>query len=259
MTSTVLPADPWAGLQLPPGGGVPVAIGGELTPDRVLAACYYGVFCTPRSDPAEIALQEQMYGPDVRSGGVLSLPGGGNPYATLWWQPRERYVIPVAGVRIGRSMRRTLRVSQLSTTTDTAFDAVMAGCVGERTPRWLTEELIEVTRRLHQQGWARTVEVWERGELVAGLFGFPLEGVFVMASAFHRKADCAKVAIADLGRRVAGGSITLLDTEVRTEYTARMGAAAMPVDEYVCRVGRPGVPGFVAAGTRQAGYLLEPS
>jgi leucyl/phenylalanyl-tRNA--protein transferase len=254
--------DPWQFLELSAGGGVPVAIGGSLSPDAILSACYRGVFCAPTDDLEQIAANEKTYAPDVRAGDVLLLPGTesrpGAAYGVLWWLPRERYVIPVDEIAVSRSLRRTIRAVELITTVDRAFEDVITSCAHGRTPRWITAEFADAVRVLHGRGWARSVEVWEHGRLVGGLFGFALQHVFVMLSAFHRRPDAAKVAIADLARRVSGGGITLLDAEVRTEYTVRLGARPMPRDEYVCRIGARGVHGEVAGGERPAAYLLEP-
>jgi leucyl/phenylalanyl-tRNA---protein transferase len=122
--------DPWADVELPLGGGVPVAIGGQLTPEAILGGCLRGIFCTPSSDPGQIALNEKTYGPDVRAKDIGVLPGSAAPYATIWWSPKERYVIPVGQVRLGRSLRRTLRSGELTTATDEDFDGVIAGVPG---------------------------------------------------------------------------------------------------------------------------------
>jgi leucyl/phenylalanyl-tRNA--protein transferase len=244
-------------MTLPPGGGVPVAIGGQITAESLLSACYRGVFCAPSDNPERISLNERSYKPDVQAGDILLLPGAA-PYATVWWQPKERYVIPVSQIHLHRSVKSTIRRSSLVTTTDADFDGVISCCADQRTPRWITDEFINAIRILHRQRWIRTVEVWDDDRLVGGLFGFALEGTFIMASAFHRASNAAKIAIADLARRVEGGAITLLDTEIRSEYTVRMGARAMSRADYLEKAGAREVRGYVAYGSRSAAYLLAP-
>jgi leucyl/phenylalanyl-tRNA--protein transferase len=263
-------ADPWTalgvgvgveaetslGVGLGLGLGVPVAIGGEITPGSLLGAYRRGLFCQPRTDPEQIELNRALYEPDVRSGDIPVLPGGGDPYALLWWSPPVRYVIPADGVRLGRTSRRAIRACGWTTSVDTDFDAVITACRGEREPRWITDELITALRTLHAAAWVRTIEVRDGDRLVGGLFGCALDGVFVMDSAFHIEPEAAKVAIADLARRTRAGRITLLDTQVRTEYTVRMGATAQPRDEYLARLGAQGNPGVISAGTSFARDLV---
>ncbi|HUA31134.1 MAG TPA: leucyl/phenylalanyl-tRNA--protein transferase [Streptosporangiaceae bacterium] len=250
-------ADPWPAVRLGAGLGVPVAIGGELTPGALLGAHRRAIFCQPRCDEPAIARDEATYRPDVHAGDITVLPASGSPYAILWWSPAVRYVIPVAALHLNRSLRRTIRDHDWSTTLDTDFDGVIAGCRAGREPRWITDQLVAVLRALKDAGWVHTVEVWSGGdELIGGLFGCVVGGVFIMESAFHRASDAAKVAIADLARRAAGGGITLLDTEVKSDYTVQMGAIPMPRDDYRAHLASTDGPGTVQAGRRRARDLL---
>jgi len=249
--------DPWLGVEVGPGLGAPVAIGGQITAESLLGAYRRAVFCQPRIDPEQIALNRALYGPDVSAGDIPVLPGDADPYSTLWWSPQVRYVIPADEVRLGRTSRRMMRDSAWTTTMDTDFEGVIAACRGEREPRWLTGELISALRELWEVRWVRTVEVWDGTRLVGGLFGCALAGVFIMDSAFHIEPEAAKVAIADLGRRTAGGGITLLDTQVRTEYTVRMGAREIPRDEYLDRLEVYGGQGTIDAGLGYARELVS--
>jgi len=128
---------------------------------------------------------------------------------------------------------------------DADFEGVLAACRGDREPRWITDDLVVALRDLHAAGWVRSIEVWDGDRLIGGLFGCALAGVFVMDSAFHREPEAAKVAIADLARRAAGGGISLLDTQVRTEYTVRMGAFALSRAEYLAQLAGDGGPGVI--------------
>jgi len=251
--------DPWTGVRLGDGYGVPVAIGGELTPGAILGAHRRAVFCQARSDPQQITESKAIYTPDVTAGDVPVLPGSGpgSPYAILWWSPAVRYVIRPDRVHLGRTLRRSIRGSGWHTTLDQDFDGVMAGCRGDREPRWMTDELIGALHVLADAGCVHTVEVWDRGDLVGGLFGCAVGGVFVMESAFHRVPGAAKVAVADLACRVAGSGITLLDTEVKSDYTVRMGAFAMPRDDYLAHLRARARPGAIHSGRRDVRDLLD--
>jgi leucyl/phenylalanyl-tRNA--protein transferase len=247
----------WDRLTLGDGIGVPVAIGGDLTPELLLAAHRRGVFCLPRCEPADIAHNRATYEPDVLAGDIALLPSASDPYARLWWSPTTRYVLPVGEVHLGRTLRRTIRASGWTTTVDRDLDAVLDACRAARSPQWITPELTDCLRALHGEGWVRSVEVWNGSRLVGGLFGLALGEVFVMSSAFHTEPDAAKAAIADLAHRAAAGGVRLLDAQVRTDYTVRLGARGIPRQEYLERLA-PGrlTRGVLATGPAEARRLL---
>ncbi|SEG18518.1 leucyl/phenylalanyl-tRNA--protein transferase [Nonomuraea solani] len=225
--------DPWTDVELGTCLGTPLAVGGELTPETLLGAYRRGIFCQPRSDRDIIARNEATYAPDVKAGHIPVLPGPGNPYATLWWSPASRYAIPVREINVSRSLRRQMRESGWTSTVNADFDGVIAGCRTDREPRWITDELVEALRALHNDGWIRTVEIWHGETLVGGLYGCAMGSVFTMDSAFHTMSGAAKTAIADLADRVAPSGAELLDAQVRTEYTVQMGSRALPRDTYL--------------------------
>lgn len=253
MTATThftIGTDPWEKVALGSGIGVPVAIGGELTPETLLGAYRRGIFCQPRDDHASIADNERTYAPDVVAGDIPLLPGPGNPYATLWWSPATRYVIPVGEIHLGRTLHKTLRAAPWTTTVNTAFPDVITACGTARQPRWLTGRLTEALHTLNAAGWVKSIEVWHDDELVGGLFGCCMDGAFTMDSTFHTRTGASKTAIADLANRTSGGTISLLDAQVRTEYTTRMGARPLPRDAY---------RRHLEAGTGTPGRLLTDS
>jgi leucyl/phenylalanyl-tRNA---protein transferase len=257
--NTAMLNDPWTNVQLGDGFGVPVAIGGDLTPSAILGAHRRAVFCQARSDQAQISESEATYAPDVHAGDIPVLRGDSvrSPYGILWWSPADRYVIRVGDVHLGRTVRKSIRSNDWHTTVDRDFEGVMNGCRGDREPRWMTDELIEALRVLATANWVHTIEVWDGSELIGGLFGCAVGGVFIMESAFHRRPDAAKVAVADLAARAADGSITLLDTEVKSDYTVRMGALAMPREEYLTHLFPADQPGSIRSERRCAQYLLD--
>lgn len=229
--------DPWQGLDLGPGGGVPVAIGGEVSAPAVLGAYRRGIFCQPRTEPGEIAANRRLYEPDVAAGYIAVLPGEDDPYATLWWSPATRFVLPADQLHIGRTLRRTLARNGWTTTVDWDVRRVIGACRTGREPCWLTDGLVSALGVLSDHGWIRSVEVWDGDDLIGGLFGCAFEHVFVMDSAFRTRSDAAKVAIVDLARRASHCGIALLDAQVRSEYTDRFGAVSMTRAEYVRQLG----------------------
>lgn len=233
--------DPWDGVETGAGLGVPVAIGGRVSPAALLGAHRRAIFCLPSADPGQIAEREATYGPDVAAGDIAVLPGTGNPYATLWWSPATRWVIPAGEVHLGRSAFRSIRAGGWTITLNRDFDGVIDGCRGDREPRWITDELAGSLRVLAGAGHAHTVEVWEGSELVGGLFACSSGSVMIMESAFRRRPDAAKAAIADLSARAAEAGFTYLDAEVKSGYTERMGARAMARPDYL---------GYVADGAQ---------
>jgi leucyl/phenylalanyl-tRNA--protein transferase len=249
--------DPWDSVRLGAGIGVPVAIGGELTPEAIAGAQRRAIFCQAHSDVLQVAECESLYAPEVAVGDIPVLPSSGNPYRLLWWSPSVRYVIPAGALRLGRSVRRSIRVNNWVTTVNRDFDGVMAGCRTDREPRWITDEFIEALRALFHVGRVHTVEVWEDSELVGGVFGCSAGHVLIMESAFHRRSDAAKIAIADLVVRSCDAGYNLLDTEIRSDYTIRMGAVPISRDDYLPYVTDDARPFSLAAESRETGYLLE--
>jgi len=160
-------------------------------------------------------------------------------------------------LHLSRSLRKTIRTHDWITTLDTDFEGVIGGCRVNRKPRWITDELVTSLRVLKQVGWAHTVEVWDHNQLIGGLFGIAVGGVFIMESAFHRTPDAAKVAIADLARRAEAGGIALLDTEVKSSYTIQLGALPMPREDYLIHLETPRKPPAIAATRKRARYLLD--
>jgi len=182
----------------------------------------------------------------------MGLGGRGEP-PLGWWSPDPRGVLPLDGLRVSRSLRRSAR--RLRTTVDTAFDAVVAGCADpSRSGRWITDEVAAAYSRLHRLGWAHSVEVWDDagsgpgsgsrsgggGELVGGLYGVGVGGLFAGESMFSRATDASKVALVRLvevlgadddGRR-------LLDVQWRTDHLASLGVVEVAREEYLRRLAR---------------------
>ena len=212
------PPSPWA---LPDPRGAEedlVALGADLEPGTLLAAYRQGLF------PMRV--------------------GPGGPLG--WWSPDPRGVIPLAGWHAARSLRRSARRYDL--TVDAAFPAVVAGCADPSRPHgWIDESFLAAYTRLHELGWAHSVEVWATGEagraLVGGLYGVAIGGFFAGESMFHRARDASKVALLTLVEALPPAGGVLVDVQWCTPHLASLGAVEVPRDQYLTRladaVGRP--------------------
>jgi leucyl/phenylalanyl-tRNA---protein transferase len=154
-----------------------------------------------------------------------------------WWSPDPRGVLPLDGLKVSRSLRRSC--ARFSVTMDTAFNETVAACADTRRPgRWITPKIAEAYRRLYDLGWAHSVECWLDGELAGGLYGVSVGGLFSGESMFHRERDASKVALVALVRmlREDGDPRRLLDVQWRTDHLASLGVIAIPRQEYRLRL-----------------------
>ena len=162
-------------------------------------------------------------------------PGGEGTLG--WWSPDPRGVIPPGALRVRTSVRKVL--GRFDVTVDRAFDEVVAACADpSREGRWITAEVEEAYRRLHALGWAHSVEVWQEGRLVGGLYGVSVGGLFAGESMFHRVRDASKVALVGLVRRfhADGDPRRLVDVQWATDHLRRMGAQEWPRATYLQRL-----------------------
>jgi leucyl/phenylalanyl-tRNA---protein transferase len=151
-----------------------------------------------------------------------------------WWSPDPRGVLPLGGLHVSRSLRRSCRT--LEVRVDTAFDAVVAGCADRRrTGRWITPAIRDAYLRLHDLGWAHSVEAWKDGSLAGGLYGVAVGGLFAGESMFSAIPDASKVALVGLVEllREDGGTDRLLDVQWRTDHLATLGVVDVPREEYL--------------------------
>jgi leucyl/phenylalanyl-tRNA--protein transferase len=199
------PPTPWAlpdPARAEPGEDL-VGVGADLEPGTILAAYRSGLFPMPVSD---------------RLG---------------WWSPDPRGVLPLDGLRTSRSLRRSLR--RFEVRTDTAFEQVVTACADESRPHgWITPEVRDAYVRLHELGWAHSVEAWtEDGHLVGGLYGMAIGGLFAGESMFHLERDASKVALVALVQLLRTHGGTLLDVQWQTEHLASLGVVEVPRDRYL--------------------------
>ncbi len=156
--------------------------------------------------------------------GIFPWPHDGVPL--LWFSPDPRAVIDPAWIRTSRSLHRRLRTCGWTTTMDRALPDVMAACA-DRDDTWITPAMRTAYTRLWELGWARSLEVWEDGVLVGGVYGVQLGGVLTGESMFHRRTDASKVALVDLCARFAAAGGRLLDVQLPTAHLGSLGAIAV--------------------------------
>jgi len=204
------PPTPWELPDPVDGDDDLIALGADLEPGTLLAAYRRGLF----------PMRVQREGP------------------IGWWSPDPRGVIPFDGLQVSRSLAKSCRRFDVSV--DHAFQEVMVGCADPRRPAgWIDEEFIDAYTRLHELGWAHSVEVWSRDaqpQLVGGVYGVAIGGLFAGESMFHRVRDASKVALVALVEHLVTGGGTVFDVQWLTPHLASLGAIELPRDEYLALV-----------------------
>jgi leucyl/phenylalanyl-tRNA--protein transferase len=199
-----------------------VAVGGDLTPLRLMNAYASGIF------------------PWYSAGEPL-----------LWWSPDPRLVLFPDELHVPRSLQRLLKRGEFEFRTDTAFDRVIRACAKVERPQgpgtWLTPEMIEAYETLHRMGHAHCVEAWKDGELVGGLYGVSLGRAFFGESMFHHAPNASKACLVTLVQLLREWGFTVLDCQQTTPHMQRLGAREVPraeflelLDEAVMEGKRPG-------------------
>ena len=153
-----------------------------------------------------------------------------------WWSPDPRGILPLDRLRVTRSMRQSARRYQVRV--DTCFEDVIRACADPSRPDgWIDEEFIAAYTRLHDLGWAHSVEVFDRdGQLTGGLYGVRIDGLFAGESMFHRGRDASKVALMALVDLMRASGMSLLDVQWCKEHLASLGAIAIPRREYLAKL-----------------------
>ena len=173
---------------------------------------------------------------DAYRRGTFPWPHPGVPLP--WFSPDPRSVLFLDRLRVSRSLRRRLRRCGWESTVDAAFDAVVAACAerpgGEQT--WVSDEMRRAYGRLWRLGWAHSVEIWDAGELVGGLYGVAVGGCFTGESMFHRATDASKAALADLVDRWREAGGAFVDVQLPTAHLSGLGATEMSRAEFLGRL-----------------------
>lgn len=156
--------------------------------------------------------------------------------ARLYWiDPEQRGILPLTGFHVSHRLRRTLRRGGFEIRCDSAFEAVMRACgapAPDRPETWINDQIVRLFVDLHQRGLAHSVEAWQDGILVGGLYGLALGAAFFGESMFSRRTDASKVALVHLVARLKAGGFRLLDTQFVTAHLSRFGAIEIPRQDY---------------------------
>ncbi len=194
------------------GGGFPsgdqagpeglVAVGGDLRPETLLEAYEHGIFPWPWEEGTRVPM--------------------------LWWCPDPRFVLYPAQLHVSRSLRQRVRSERFDVRMDSAFHEVVRACGTIERPgqlgTWITTEMVEAYQRLHDLGWAHSVECYREEELVGGLYGVSLGGVFFGESMFSREPDASKVALVRLVDQLVEWGFRFIDCQQETEHLRSLGA-----------------------------------
>jgi leucyl/phenylalanyl-tRNA---protein transferase len=185
-----------------------VAIGGDLTVPRLLLAYRSGIF-----------------------------PWTVEPVS--WWSPNPRAVFELDGFHVPRSLAKVIRKGVFEITTDRAFRQVMQACAAPargRRKTWISPEFIEAYTELHEHGHAHSLECWQAGQLVGGVYGVAIGGFFAGESMFHRASNASKVALFHLVERLRRQGFALFDIQMLTPATEQLGGVTIARDEYLQRL-----------------------
>ncbi|MDF0665055.1 MAG: leucyl/phenylalanyl-tRNA--protein transferase [Nitrospira sp.] len=189
-----------------------LAVGGDLSPERLLAAYRRGIF-----------------------------PWYNDDQPILWWSPDPRAVLFPDKLHISRSLKRSLRLDVFTATLDTSFRNVMEQCAGPRQQypeggTWITGDMLDAYTRLHELGYAHSVETWQDGRLVGGLYGVALGGAFFAESMFTRVDDASKVGLVRLVRQLQAWNFHLIDCQQFSPHVMRFGAEEIPRSDFITQL-----------------------
>jgi leucyl/phenylalanyl-tRNA--protein transferase len=151
-----------------------------------------------------------------------------------WWSPDPRGVLRPGELKVSRSLRKSL--SRFEIRVDSAFSDVVAACASpDRDGRWITPQIATAYHALHDAGWAHSVEAWQDGELVGGLYGVAIGGLFAGESMFHHVRDASKVALVGLRDLLMadGDPRRLIDVQWQTPHLATLGVREVPRADYL--------------------------
>lgn len=177
--------------------------------------------------------------------GVFPMSESRDDPTIFWVDPKLRGVIPLDGIHVSKSLKKTIKKNIFEIRTNTAFAEVIKECAVARVDStgavgetWINDEIIRAYNEMHQMGLAHSVECWFDNKLVGGLYGVSLRGAFCGESMFSNKTDASKVALVHLVARLKLGGFTLLDTQFLTEHLKTMGAVEISNREYLERLER---------------------
>jgi len=186
-----------------------LAVGGDLQPERLLAAYRRGIF-----------------------------PWYNEDQPILWWSPDPRAVLFPGNLHVSRSLKRSLRPGLFTVTFDTRFREVMEQCSGPRPQypeggTWITPAMVEAYTTLHEMGHAHSAETWQGGRLVGGVYGVAIGGAFFAESMFTKVDDASKVALVTLVRQLQQWGFRIIDCQQASPHIFRLGAEEIPRKDFI--------------------------
>ena len=185
-----------------------VAIGGDLSSERLLAAYAAGIF-----------------------------PWYNDGFPVLWWSPNPRAVLPAGELHVSRSLQRRLARRDYALTWNLAFAEVIAACgQGRKGGTWILPDMRVAFQRLHHAGFAHSVEVWQQNRLVGGLYGVQAGALFAAESMFHRETDASKIAVVAASRSLHRAGMEVFDVQFATPHLRSLGVRELSRDDYLARV-----------------------
>jgi leucyl/phenylalanyl-tRNA--protein transferase len=185
-----------------------LAVGGNLEPETLLSAYQQGIF-----------------------------PWFDEETPILWWSPDPRAILEFDNLYISKRLARTIRTNKFQVTFNQDFDAVVQGCTYRpEEGTWITPEVANAYGEFHRRGHAHSVEVWQQGILVGGLYGVAIGALFAGESMFSTVSDASKVALVALVSRLKEKGYQLFDLQIINEHTSMMGATEIRRDDYLARV-----------------------
>ena len=185
-----------------------LAVGGNLEPETLLSAYQQGIF-----------------------------PWFDEDTPILWWSPDPRAILEFENLYISKRLARTIRTNKFQVTFNQDFDAVVKGCTYRpEEGTWITPEVANAYGEFHRRGHAHSVEVWQQGVLVGGLYGVAIGGLFAGESMFSTVSDASKIALVALVNRLKEKGYHLFDLQIINEHTSMMGASEISRDDYLARV-----------------------
>ncbi|KIM09718.1 MAG: leucyl/phenylalanyl-tRNA--protein transferase [Sulfurovum sp. FS06-10] len=185
-----------------------VAVGGDLSPERLMLAYKLGIF-----------------------------PWFEDDEPILWWSPPERMVLFFEDLKISKSMRNSINQKKFKVTFNTAFRDVILNCKKiarkDQLGTWITDNMVEAFCKLHELGSAKSVEVWQNNELVGGLYGVDLGNVFCGESMFSKVSNASKIAFIALAKQLEMANYKLLDCQVYNNHLASLGCVEIDRENFI--------------------------
>jgi leucyl/phenylalanyl-tRNA---protein transferase len=207
-----------------------LAVGGDLRPERLLEAYRRGIF-----------------------------PWYNEDQPILWWSPDPRAVLFPSRLHVPRSLEKTFRRGRFTLTSDTCFREVMVQCAGPRAQypeggTWITPAMVSAYTELHDLGYAHSIETWQGGRLVGGLYGIALGGAFFAESMFMRVPDASKAALVRLVRQLHTWGFHLIDCQQASPHVLRFGAETIPRHAFLTHL-----QAALALSDRRGRWSLDPA